>query len=140
MPPNSRVNNRFSYGNIYSGFGQMGVTTSQCYKCKKRGIGVSEVRPPDRRHGRKSNKTHSCEAPDCHSQPSFTGGPDSYYHYVNHGVTYPGARPKTRDPYMAAPDQPVKGIQLYDLRKNSDYLCGIEVQLSLLIFITVLHI
>ncbi|KAL3855308.1 hypothetical protein ACJMK2_014524 [Sinanodonta woodiana] len=64
-------------GREFSGFGQMGVTKSECYV--HRG-GCGEMALPDRirpptRHGRKpkSRSKHSCDAPDCLNQHDSDG-------------------------------------------------------------------
>ncbi|XP_060062755.1 shiftless antiviral inhibitor of ribosomal frameshifting protein homolog [Ylistrum balloti] len=51
-------------GKEFSGFGQMGVTRSECYRCGKSPY-PSTIRPPNRRRTPKSKQKHKCDAPDC---------------------------------------------------------------------------
>lgn len=55
-------------GNEFSGFGQMGVTASECYVYRGgcgRMVYPARINPPNNRHRRKSRAQHSCNAPDC---------------------------------------------------------------------------
>ncbi|XP_033750432.1 shiftless antiviral inhibitor of ribosomal frameshifting protein homolog [Pecten maximus] len=51
-------------GNEFSGFGQMGVTRSECYSCGEKPY-PSTIRPPTRRRPPKSRQKHKCDAQDC---------------------------------------------------------------------------
>ncbi|XP_022300652.2 shiftless antiviral inhibitor of ribosomal frameshifting protein homolog isoform X1 [Crassostrea virginica] len=51
-------------GNEFSGYGQIHVTTSECYRCHALPVAVS-VRPPEYRGDRRTRSRHSCSAPDC---------------------------------------------------------------------------
>ncbi|KAK3591667.1 hypothetical protein CHS0354_040581 [Potamilus streckersoni] len=71
-----------SCGREFSGFGQMGVTRSECY-VHRGGCGEmalpDRIRPPTRRGRKQKSRTkHSCDAPDCLNQHDSDGGHNLY--------------------------------------------------------------
>ena len=58
---------------ICSGFGQMGVTVSKCFKCERNVTSPTRIMSGNRRQRgyRRSRNRHSCEAQDCSNR---TGG------------------------------------------------------------------
>ncbi|KAK0052758.1 UPF0515 protein isoform X2, partial [Biomphalaria pfeifferi] len=54
-------------GNQFAGFGEMNVTSSECYKCNKM-VPIKHMLRPRRNRGRKTTAPHSCNGVDCFSK------------------------------------------------------------------------